>query len=290
MITVMLMGGLGNQMFQFAAGFNLASKLNSKLQLNTNLLESPRNINERTVLRKYDLEIFDLPKCSLSNKPINNYFLKRQINKLLPYGKKSYLVEKHFHYDPSINSLRNKNLIMEGYWQSPKYFEDTKEEIKLIFRLSEGDLIQDSKLILDEIKNSNSICLNVRRGDFVNDPLLGTMPLEYYRKAINYFQNKYENTKFFIFSDDIEWCENNFKFLMNKRIVGHEHKGYKFKNYLILMKLCKHFIIPNSTFAWWSAFLAEFEEKEVIVPEKWFKSPYLNSKDLIPGDWKSLIP
>ena len=109
--------------------------------------------------------------------------------------------------------------------------------------------------------------------------------MDYYNNAIHLI---YEilgiNVNFFIFSDDIEWCRYNFKTLNNSIIVDHDHKGERFSNYLALMIECKHFIIPNSTFGWWAAFLSDHPQKTVIAPNKWFNKK-ITTKDLLPNSW-----
>ena len=96
------------------------------------------------------------------------------------------------------------------------------------------------------------------------------------------------NPTYFIFSDDIEWCENNFSFLNNVVFVTHEYAGKKFSSYLQLMINCKHYIIPNSTFAWWAVWLNKGKDKIVIAPNKWYTYYQFNLNDLIPSTWITL--
>jgi hypothetical protein len=130
--------------------------------------------------------------------------------------------------------------------------------------------------LLNDIKNTNSVMLNVRRTDFVNNAFHGTMDVDYYSRAISIINEKVENPKYFIFSDDIEWCKENLNNIDNSVIVDHSYKGDRFGEYLELMKNCKHYIIPNSSFAWWSAYLSENKDKVVIAPKRW-----LLNEDLI---------
>ena len=99
---------------------------------------------------------------------------------------------------------------------------------------------------------------------------------------------KISNPKYFIFSDDMEWCENNLKFGQNHTFVSHDYKGLKFGEYLVLMSACKNFIIPNSTFAWWAAWLNDNKEKIVITPKKWFKNDKMITAGLRPESWINL--
>ncbi|MEO0789174.1 MAG: alpha-1,2-fucosyltransferase, partial [Bacteroidota bacterium] len=137
-----------------------------------------------------------------------------------------------------------------------------------------------------QIKMLNSICLNVRRTDFITDKTLNVTSVNYFKKAADYIAGQVEEPCFFIFSDDIDWCRKNLDLPYLVNIVGHEHKGKKFGNYLQLMSLCKHFIIPNSSFAWWAAWLSQQSENKIVVtPDPWFAAGDYNTKDLIPDDW-----
>jgi hypothetical protein len=107
------------------------------------------------------------------------------------------------------------------------------------------------------------------------------MGLDYLEKAKKIIESKISDPHYFVFSDDIFWCEKNIKF-PNMFLVDHSYKGRKFEYYLQLMSQCKHFIIPNSTFAWWGAWLNNDNNKLVIAPSKWFTNCDINTKDLIP--------
>ena len=127
--------------------------------------------------------------------------------------------------------------------------------------------------------------MNVRRGDFVNNDFHGTMGLDYYLKSLDVLNSKLDaELKIFVFSDDIEWCIDNLKFDYATEFIGHSYKGVKFSSYLYLMQACKYFIIPNSSFAWWAAFLSDYSNKIVIAPKNWFNND-LNTSDLIPDSW-----
>ena len=157
---------------------------------------------------------------------------------------------------------------MDGYWQSEAYFKDFRKDILKIFNFD--DLIYEKKNIdlLKKINLTNDVCLNIRRTDHLNSDELNVMSSKYYQKSIDYFLRKTSDAKFFIFSDDIEWCKKKFNSDRFK-IVNHEYAGKKFKNYLYLMSKFKNFIIPNSTFAWWGAWLSNDKDRIVLVPKKW---------------------
>ena len=145
-----------------------------------------------------------------------------------------------------------------------------------------------NKIFLEE----HPVCLNVRRGDFVSNPLMnvehGVLGLDYYYGAINEIIQKEKDIHIYIFSDDIEWCSNNLKFDVPTTFVDHTYAGEKFSSYLLLMQTCRHFIIPNSTFGWWAAWLSNHSNKTVIAPKRWFNDASRNTKDILPNSWIKL--
>ena len=156
------------------------------------------------------------------------------------------------------------------YFAHIDYFQSISDILRKEFTLKNSLTNTLTLNMLEKIKQTNSVMLNVRRTDFVNNSFHGTMDVDYYNKAIEIINQKVENPNFFIFSDDIDWCNQNLSHIQNSTIVDHSFKGDRFGEYLELMKSCKHFIIPNSTFAFWAAYLSDNKDKIVIAPEKWF--------------------
>ena len=117
---------------------------------------------------------------------------------------------------------------------------------------------------------------------------IGAQPLSYYTAAINYFEKKVTGSEFFVFSDDLQWCKDNLSSIYPIHFVGEELAGNSGIGHFYLMKECKYFIISNSTFAWWAAWLGEHSKKMVIYPLKWYKEPRLNNKEMCPINWIKL--
>ncbi|MCB0311206.1 MAG: alpha-1,2-fucosyltransferase, partial [Bdellovibrionales bacterium] len=140
-----------------------------------------------------------------------------------------------------------------------------------------------------KIQEANSVCLNVRRADFVNNPLAnqfhGFCDSSYLQKAAERILGIHPEVAFYVFSDDIAWCQSNLQLPAPTTFVDHSFKGQKFETYLYLMTLCNHFVIPNSTFGWWAAWLASNKQKIVIAPENWFVDKSIVTSDLIPQSW-----
>lgn len=269
MIVTQLMGGLGNQMFQYALALSLSKKLNIPFSVDVSYLER-RDFGPLFVYRDYDLDIFDI------NPNFNFDSIDLEIE------------EKQFHFDDNlidtINFNRDKNIILKGQWQTPLYFDEeiVKSEFKFKNSIENSDIYTLN--LLNNIRQSNSIMLNVRRTDYLNTDFHGVFGNEYINQSVEIINSKVDNPHFFVFSDDIEWCMSNID-IENMTIVSHKYKGFKFSNYLQLMMNCKHFIIPNSTFAWWSAWLNNNSEKIVIAPKRWFNRDEINTEDLIPKNW-----
>ena len=205
------------------------------------------------------------------------------------------LVEDTFQpFDPMVLKA-GKNVYLEGYWQSEKYFK----EIEYIIRkdlIIKPNLKGRNKDIAKKIVSENSISLHIRRGNYVANPEIfkvhGTCEQEYYYEAIDYITENVKEPYFYIFSDEIEWAKDNFKIEYAHTFVdiniGFDGENYQDeKNYedLRLMSLCKHNIIANSSFSWWGAWLNQNPEKIVIAPKKWFNDESLDTSDLIPNSW-----
>ncbi len=237
-----------------------------------------------------------IQSCLLFN--LNSYLIldekikKKNSRKLIFRRDIIEIKEDKFHYIPFKNDLKKCNIYIEGYWQSYKYSEDIQNELRkeLKFRMP---LSEVQLKLCEKIKKSKSVCVNFRRADFVSIPSAiethGVPTLEYYYKAIKYLKQKVgDDIDLYVFSDDITWCQLHFKPEVNAHFVEHEiYKGDRFSSYLELMTNCDHFIIPNSTFGWWAAWLSEHSAKIVITPEKWFVDPILQSQtqDLRPPSW-----
>lgn len=247
MVTIKLMGGLGNQMFQYAYGRYLSIKNNEELKLDTTFY-LPGN-QDLQLVREYDLHIFK--------------------------NIKSYL---------TVNSRE----YIEGYFQRYDYVTEIRNTLLNDFEIVlDGEYSEVSK----EINDVNSICLNVRRGDYVNfsrsADFHGFIGNEYFDKVISELKQEVKDPYFFVFSDDIDWCINNIKTGFPTKFMTKKYHGSKYSAYLKLMSQCKHFILPNSTFGWWAAWMSNYENKIIYAPKRWFLSS-AEPDGLIPNHWRRL--
>lgn len=280
-------------MFQYAFGMQLAERLGTGLSLDpTNLLN--RNAPPGFVYRNYDLDVFQPTSANFLAPPhllAPLYNLK--VEKLsagitwLIRNRREVVKEPHFHYDDTILEKARPKVIYDGWWQSPKYFAGVEDKVRREFRFSRG-ILPKSQELLGRIEASNSICLNVRRTDFLKVDTLNATDKDYFLRGAAYLGGKLSEPRFFVFSDDVAWCRENIKLDYPTEFVDHEHKGFKFGNYLQLMTRCKHFLIPNSSFAWWAAWLNTGADKTVVAPKNWFTDPAIDTSDLVPAEWSRM--
>jgi len=289
MVISNIIGGLGNQMFQYAAGRALASRRNAQLRLDISGFES------YALHQGFELQrVFACPAEIAStadidqllgwqSRPLIRRFMVRP--SLAALRKEVFVVEPHFHYWPEINKAP-QSCYLAGYWQSEKYFQDSESEIRedFTFKISMADR---NEQIAEKIVGVNAISLHVRRGDYVNNPHTkathGICSPDYYRDAISYMAKQIESPRFFVFSDDMAWVRSQMKLDFPCHYIEH-NSGAESYNDMRLMSMCRHHIIANSSFSWWGAWLNPEPQKIVIAPKKWFANNS-DTADLIPQDW-----
>ena len=288
MIISNIIGGLGNQMFQYAAGRAGSLKLGVPLKLDTRDF-SAYQLHQGFELNRVfncNAEIaadIDLAKTLGWQKlKLAQRFLRRQQLKCLRH--KSYVVEPHFNYWSGISQLKD-NVYLDGYWQSEKYFIEFADKIRTEFTFK-LPLSLKNKEISAHISQVNAVSLHVRRGDYVTNKknaYIGACSLDYYRAAIAKINSMVDKPIFYVFSDDFNWAKNNL-ILDSKSVFISHNTGKESYNDMRLMSLCKHHIIANSSFSWWGAWLNASPNKIVIAPKQWFANDN-NVSDLFPLDW-----
>jgi hypothetical protein len=286
MIIVKIIGGLGNQMFQYALGRHIAFKNNVGLKLDISAFDDGYklhsyglnnfNIDEKIATKE---EILILSKYGRLKDIFYNFFD-------VPYHKRKYVREKDYPFDPDILKITD-NAYLDGYWGSEKYFLEIETIIRKDFALKR-DSDPVNLTIADKILGTNSVSVHFRRGDYITNPktnaIHGLCSQDYYFKAIEDVCNYVSDPHFFIFSNDPEWVKENFSipFPMHVITVNGPEKNYED---LHLMSLCKHHIIANSTFSWWGAWLCTNKDKRVYTPKSWYNVDYINQKDTFPESW-----
>ena len=284
MIKVLLKGGLGNQMFQYALGRALSISNKTNLVLDTSYLDLEI---KKITKRNYDLDVFGIEINNInSNTPfIFKTFKNKILTNLFLMIRKVFRVkgqEMSYNFNPEILNV-GSDAYLSGYFQSYKYFEKYKDQIIKDFTFK--NIPNNIEVLAGEISNTNSVCIHVRRGDYVGNKNHEVVNLDYYKKGIDIISQKTKIEKIYVFSDDIAWCRSNLKFDFDTIFVGEEYVGYKDSGHMYLMSKCRNFIIANSSFSWWAAWLAPRSDKMVICPKKWFGDSSINTNDLIPETW-----
>jgi hypothetical protein len=294
MVIVEINSGLGNQMFKYAAGRALADFLQVQLKLDISWFETAETAQTPN---KYQLDKFPgISEPIASREEIDNLIrpssvgifnkIRHKINRNRPIHNQWAFVEPHFHYYDKFWDARSP-VYLTGYWQSEKYFFNIKENIHSVFSTKIQNSPENIKMA-NHIADLNAVSLHVRRGDMVSNPLVvashGSAGLDYYYAAMKLIENRVRNPHYFVFSDDLDWCESNIKSDFPLTFVDC-NTGLNSYLDIQLMRLCKHQIIPNSTFSWWGAWLNTSKDKIVIAPKKWFPTNDKNTNDLIPESW-----
>lgn len=288
MITTLLSGGLGNQMFQYAAACTLAKRLNMPLAIDTYALEK----KTQTTRRDYELDVFNIQARKVSTLR-GKIFVKAR-----PYIQKyaSFFKNRGFFWDewairyvPEFEQLR-KATIMSGYFQNIQYFQGYEDDIRLEFTFKaplKGKCLEYAKII----GSVQSVAVHIRRGDYLSDKSAAnnfvTCSIEYYKRAVSHILDNVENPVFFVFSEDMEWVKENLSFGDNQVYFIDCNRGEDSYLDMQLMSLCKHNIIANSSFSWWAAWLNSSKNKMVIAPEKWFQNEDKNNllDQFYPNTW-----
>jgi len=287
-VITRLNGGLGNQLFQYAAGRALAIKLDAPLKIDLSEFDS-------YLLRRFELNQFNI-KAEIASPDevadivLNPPRLKRYISRsAISLGlkfNKLVLKEKKFGFDCIFEKIKHP-VYLSGYWQSEKYFKSVEMELRGEFTLT-NKLDEANQAILDKIKQNTSVSLHIRRGDYITNPsaaaVHGVCSLDYYYAAIRYITHHVRNPCFFVFSDDPQWTKDNLKINYPVEFVEINGPDSGVKD-MWLMKSCKHHIIANSSFSWWAAWLNDRPDKFVIAPRIWFIDKKIDTKDLIPEQW-----
>ncbi|MEJ2594741.1 MAG: alpha-1,2-fucosyltransferase [bacterium] len=276
MIISQIIGGLGNQLFQYATAKNLSLFLDQELYLDLNFFDTYHNP-----------DVFRLDKYNVNfkiadQKDIDR--LKRVQAKGIPAKiyrkifKQPYYLNARNHFDQrwllrnDWNQLKkHEDVYLSGYMANPYYFHKIENLIKKEFTLKD-ELNPVNKNMLRRIKSCESVMLHVRRGDYVNNDFFISQPVSYYLNAIEKITAKVTKPVFFVFSDDVEWTRKNIK-ADGEMIYCDINDGKTDYMELALMSACSHAIIANSTFSWWGAWLIDNPDKTVIAPLNWYSDP-----------------
>jgi Glycosyl transferase family 11 len=293
MVIVRIMGGLGNQMFQFAAGYALARRHRVPLLLDISSYQSYGLHHGFELSRIFSMEALIAQPNDIKSalgwqghpyvyRPLRS----RYFSKLRKHG---WIVEPHLHFWPSFFDTPD-TCYLDGYWQSEKYFANVQTTIREVFNFS-ALMTDQNNQTADVIENTNAVSLHVRRGDYATNPktlaFLGLCTLAYYQTAIQHIQEHVSNPIFFVFSDDIAWCKDNLNLPSTCHYINHNSGNSSYLD-MQLMSLCKHHVVSNSTFSWWGAWLSGSTDGIKIAPTPWFSHPDVSDESMVPSNWLKL--
>lgn len=288
MTITKLQGGLGNQMFQYAAARSRCA--DKKIYLDFSFLQKNNVSTEHFTKRDFELGIFDIQYREFSDRQRNICFgnsLKDKIYRKLFYGQTTTVtqIENEF-----VEIPHTQNIYLDGYFQSEKYFSNSRELLLKEFRFPAIDA-QNSEIASKINSSKNAVSVHIRRGDYLKPEVLkyhGAMDEEYYRNAVQLLKTKYSDLSYFIFSDDINYAKQLFQNLENVSFVDLNFGKDSWKD-MYLMSICHHHIIANSSFSWWGAWLSQ-KEGTTVAPENWFNKDVANFdiKNIVPSGWVTI--
>jgi hypothetical protein len=289
-VLVHLLGGLGNQMFQYAAARAVAVRSDAPLVLDASWLSD--EAQRPFALRPFQIKA-DILQSAPSRSPFDLAFrrLARRMNRRFAPRKLGAPIyrEKSFLYDSTVQ-LRRAPVYLYGYFQSEKYFADCRDAIFEDFQIAAPPRPAAGAL-LDRIDTSDAVCLHIRRGDYVVDPAAnafhGVCPLDYYHRGLDDVARHLTRPECFVFSDDPAWVRENLKLGAPMTVVDIHGPGEAHED-LRLMAACHSHVIANSSLSWWGAWLGRRPGKRVVAPRQWFRSPSRDASDLVPDHWVRL--
>jgi len=292
LVTVKILGGLGNQLFEYAFGRAHSLRKNTDLCLDYYYQTMRTDFDGVNLTRITD--IFDLP--------VKLYVGKKRRKVVKQYGlnyfdylffavyKRTRCFITEDNYADSLEKIvKSKNIYVDGYWQSEQYFANINDIVRddLRFKI-EKDV--SSLEVYKKITQSNSIGIHIRGKDYINHPWYEALAIKYYIDGINFISKTNPDFKVFIFTDDIEHVCKNLKELLSYSEIVKVNSNFNSDAVdLLLMSKCRHNIICNSSFSWWGAWLNNNSNKIVVAPSRWFKrqSPVDGSK-IIPNSWHKI--
>jgi len=297
-VAVQIQGGLGNQLFEYAASRALSNRLGARLILDC----TPRTANSR----KFALDRFSIQAVVIHDGPakIRSRYFRREgsdfgrwvtntFHDVFPctvqidaHRYKVIYERQLFSYDPRFATFAG-SIYLTGWWQSYRYFENVANVLRSELRMQGGSQLANGEW-LDRIRKTNSVCLHVRRGDYLDSrDYFGLCTLSYYTRAVQIISELIESPCFFVFSDDLAWCREQLSMeaMQFVDVNGPDDAAAE----LQLMATCRHHILANSSLSWWAAWLGDRPEQIVIAPDPWFAGE-LSTRDLLPKRWIRLPP
>lgn len=289
MVIVKLMGGLGNQMFQYAFGRRLAHERQVLLLMDGTFFQSQCH-------RRYQLGSFRIQAEFVTDKTMNEIVWREQERGqsgartkvcFAGRGRGAIVRERRpFVYD-SRRLEASGPLFLEGYWQNEKYFAPIAHVLRKEFVFAE-EPSEKNREILARIVDVEAVAIHVRRTDYttnhITNQMHGVLSADHYHTCVRHVSEAVRRPHFFVFSDDPEWAKNNIRIKYPCTVIDHNRPPNDHED-LRLMSACRHFVIANSTFSWWAAWLSTYSDKRVFAPRRWLAMDHFDTSDLCPAGW-----
>lgn len=286
------MGGLGNQMFQFACGQALAATTGQEAQYATDGLATFAQSRPLELTKAFGIHLPLADPGDLTHL-IGGWRSSPQMRRLLsrPEARllrgRRFIAEQRFALIPNLADRAAAGAYLHGYWQSEQYFKQ-HAAIRTAFQF-QGNPGPQNQDVLDRLAAGQSIGVHVRRGDYATNPkanaVHGLLPPAYYIAAIKELRVIKPKARVFAFSDDPSWTEAHvLAALGNAECICHNSGASSFRD-MQLMAQCDALVISNSSFSWWAAWLNSKPGKTVIAPKQWFADTKLDASAIVPASW-----
>lgn len=292
-VVVRVFGGLGNQLFCYAAARRLALMSHIELVID----DVSGFLYDDAYRRHYQLDHFNIPcrKATPAERlePLSRLrrYLKRVINRQRPFGVRSYIQQQGVDYDSRLLSVRPRGTVyLEGYWQSERYFKDVEATLRNDLRISAPSDAANLSMA-KRICSCCAVAVHVRFFDEPREAGANNTPDDYYVRAVQRMENIAPNAHYFLFSDQPSAARHRIPLPDNRiTLVAHNQGDASAYADLWLMTQCQHFIIANSTFSWWGAWLARYVGKQIIAPKFVIKAGKMwwGFDGLLPIEWIKL--
>ncbi|MEN9841280.1 MAG: hypothetical protein RL376_1080 [Verrucomicrobiota bacterium] len=292
MIVTRLSGGLGNQLFQYAAGYATAHRLGVPLTFDFEPLHLLSG--QAPALASLGVRLPEATSAELASVaprwagPIHNKLLLWR-HRFTPYSRRRWVREKSYDYDPRFHHIRSP-AYLDGYWQSERYFSSVADTLRP--RLQPRAPDAETENLGAQLARQPTLAIHVRRGDYLTDShaarFHGCCPIDYYHRAADLLSHRIPITHYVLFSDDPEWARNHIPPPAPGAVLIPTGPRSALADFYLLTR-CTHFIIANSSFSWWTAWLAQSPGQQVIAPRRWFLGHDVNPADRFPAAWTPLV-
>lgn len=291
MKIIRILGGLGNQMFQYALAVAIWENCPDKeVYIDASCMNgySLHNGYELDRIFKTQLRQASWWKLLKVAYPLPHFRLWQFGSHFLPQRRSMVTESKYMDFIPDLTT-KKESLLIEGYWQTERYFSSCREALLNAFKFPEFENGSKNDRIARRLCRCESLSLHIRRGDYLKIAnTSGICTVDYYEKAMATVIEKKNPQLILVFSDDPRWCEDNLKNLLHSidAVFVDWNKGHESYRDMQLMSLCSHNIIANSSFSWWGAWLNQNPDKVVIAPSRWMNGP--GWPNIIPNSWTKI--